>query len=213
MPKEFLKETDIEGLYFQENLYTASKDHDFYHVVASEGPGIADLVTHSDEFFYSHYGIHIGQVDRLTFFGDKNAIITGYFVDCREDSPTFQKQVILKFSPDPTQMLFIDRGIAHTFDGLENILTRDEPIWYLSVGNQDYNMGNDVVNVHRDTELEDFPAVKINKYRIPRAAYEFTLKIQQNMMMELQEYPNRFPITLDGKKRYVSIRPKKRNEV
>jgi len=171
------------------------------------------VITHSNEFHYNHYGIHIAQVDRLTFFGDESQKITGYFVDCRKDSPTLHKQVTLEFYPDPTKMLFIDRGIAHTFDGLENVLTRDEPIWFLSTGNEDYNMANDVVNVDRSKNLDDFPIVQVNKYPIPKEAYEFTLKVQQYNMKELQEFPNRFQIVLDGKKRYVTLTPKRRSEV
>ncbi|RAT01108.1 dTDP-4-dehydrorhamnose 3,5-epimerase [Bacillus cereus] len=213
MSENLLKKTDIEGLHFQKNLYNCSNDGKYFHVIASEGPGISDIVTHSDEFHYNHYGIHIAQVDRLTFFGDKSQKITGYFVDCRVNSPTLHKQVVLEFYPDPTKMLFIDRGIAHTFDGLENVLTRDEPIWYLSTGNEHYNIANDVVNVDRNEKLTDFPIVEVNKYPIPREAYEFTLKVQQHKMQDLQEFPNRFQIFIDGKKRYVTLKPKNRNEV
>lgn len=208
-----IKKTAIEGLHFEKNLYTHSNDKKYFHVISSLGPGISDFVTHSDQFHYNHYGIHIAQVDRLTFFGDRNQKITGYFVDCRKDSPTLHKQVICEFYPDPTTMLYIDRGIAHTFDGLENVLTRDEPIWYLSTGNIHYNMANDVVNVERDKPLKDFPAVEVNKYPIPRAAYEFTLKVQQYKMEDLQEFPNRFQLFLDGEKRYITLKPKKRSEV
>jgi len=45
------EKTEIEGLYFTKNLYTNSKDNKYFHVIASEGPGISDIVTHSD---YGH---------------------------------------------------------------------------------------------------------------------------------------------------------------
>ncbi|WP_216664705.1 dTDP-4-dehydrorhamnose 3,5-epimerase family protein [Bacillus sp. WMMC1349] len=207
-----LKRTKIEGLHFQKTFFSQSDDNKYYHVISSLGPGISDMVTHSDKFYYNHYGIHIAQVDRLTFFGDPNKKITGYFVDCRNGSPTLHKQVVLEFNPDPKRMLYIDRGIAHTFDGLENILTRDEPIWYLSADNDHYNIANDVVNVERTIQLNKFPVVEVNKYPIPREAYEFTLRVQQYKIKDLQEFPNRFQIFLDGKKRYVTLTPKNRNE-
>jgi hypothetical protein len=200
--------TEIEGLHFETNLYTTSTDNGIYNVIASSGPGITDLVTHSPNFYYLHYGIHVGQVDRLTFFGEPNQRITGYFVDCRKDSPTLHKQVVLEFYPDPSKKLYIDRGIAHTFDGLENILTRDEPIWYMSIGNKDYNIANDVINVKRDTPLDRFPVVTTNEFPIPRKAYEFVLELQHLTMIELQHYPNRVPITINGEKRYVNLKPK-----
>ncbi|MBB6449718.1 dTDP-4-dehydrorhamnose 3,5-epimerase [Geomicrobium halophilum] len=204
---QIIEKTDIIGLHFEKNLSIGNK---FYtHVIASSGPGISDFVTHSDAFHYTQYGIHIAQVDRLTFFGDPNQIITGHFVDCREGSPTLHKYVSIDYYPDPTKKLNIDRGIAHTFDGLENVLTRDEPIWYMSVGNSDYNMESDVINVPRELELNEFPEVTINKYPIPREAYEFVLGIQHKNMTELQEYPNRVLVNIDGEKRYVTITPKK----
>ncbi|KKB34128.1 dTDP-4-dehydrorhamnose 3,5-epimerase family protein [Bacillus thermotolerans] len=205
-----IQKTEIEGLHFEENLTV--DNHLYSHVIASSGPGISDFVTHSPSFKYTQYGIHIGQVDRLTFFGDPNQKITGHFVDCRKGSPTRNKKVTLEYYPDPNKKLFIDRGIAHTFDGLENVLTRDEPIWYMSVGNPDYNMENDVINVSRDLPLEDFPAVTVNQYPIPRKAYEFVLELQHSSMTELQHYPTRVLVEINGENRYVTVRPKTEKE-
>ncbi|MED5049221.1 dTDP-4-dehydrorhamnose 3,5-epimerase family protein [Bacillus siamensis] len=213
MKEEEIEKTEIEGLFFQKNLYTCSPDEKYSHVIASDGPGISDMVTHSNQFSYQHYGIHIAQVDRLTFFGDRTQKIIGHFVDCRKDSPTLHKKVVLEYYPDPKKMLYIDRGIAHTFDGLENVLTRDEPIWYLSTGNIHYNMANDVVNVDRNESIENFPILEVNKYPIPKQAYEYALKVQQHNMKDLQEFPHRFQIQLDGEMRYVNLKPKKRSEV
>jgi dTDP-4-dehydrorhamnose 3,5-epimerase len=203
-----IQKSEIDGLHFEENLFSGSKEQGFINAIASSGPGITDLVTHSPDFFYLHYGIHIAQVDRLTFFGPLNKKITGYFVDCRKNSETLHKQVILEFYPDPTKKLYIDRGIAHTFDGLDNVLTRDEPLWYMTTGNLDYNMANDVVNVSRNTKLSEFPVVEINKYPIPRKAYEFILDIQHITLGELQHYPNRLKLKIDGETRYVNLKPK-----
>lgn len=205
--------TEIDGLRFEPNLYTGAPDDSYFTVVASEGPGISDVVTHGPDFAYQHYGIHVAQTDRLTFFGDPGKTITGYFVDCRAGSPTLHRQVVLEFSPDPRRLLYIDRGIAHTFDGLENVTTRDEPEWYLSAGNPDYNIANDVVNVARDIAPADFPTVQVNKYPIPRRAYEFMLMVQHESMREMRRYPSRFPMMIDGEQRYVSLRPKQTEAV
>jgi len=200
--------TAIDGLHFEKNLYTVSQDETFYTVVASDGPGIADVVTHSPSFSYQHYGIHVAQTDRLTFFGDPGQKITGYFVDCREGSPTLHQQVVVEFHPTPTSTLHISRGVAHTFDGLENVVTRDEPVWFLSADNPDYNIANDVVNVERDAGLGDFPTVRVNTYPIPRRAYEFMLNVQHVSLAEMKRYPSRFQMEIDGERRYVSLRPK-----
>jgi hypothetical protein len=42
-----IQKTEIEGLHFETNLYTTSTDNGIYNVIASSGPGITDLVTHS----------------------------------------------------------------------------------------------------------------------------------------------------------------------
>ena len=165
-------------------------------------------MTHGPGFEYQHYGIHVGQTDRLTFFGNPKTKIVGHFVDCRKNSPTLHKYAKLEFSPDPTRLLYIDRGIAHTFDGLENITTRDEPIWYLSHNNPDYNIANDVINVDRHSTLDNFPAIQVNAHKIPRVAYEFMLKLQHETLREMRRYPSRFPILIDGERRYVNLKPK-----
>ncbi|OZC94890.1 dTDP-4-dehydrorhamnose 3,5-epimerase [Rhodococcus sp. 06-235-1A] len=198
----------IEGLGFFDNYFHESADGTLTTTIASEGPGISDVVTHSPDFSYNHYGIHVAQSDRLTFFGPLDQKITGYFVDCRLGSPTLHKFVKIVYSPDPRRRLHIDRGIAHTFDGLENVVTRDEPLWFLSRNNPDYNIANDVVNVGRDVSPEDFPSIQPNQYPIPRAAYEFMLMLQHHSMKSMQRYPTRFPVTLNGERRYVNLRPK-----
>lgn len=78
----------------------------------------------------------------------------------------------------------------------------------MSAGNKDYNIANDVINVKRDTPLDDFPVVTINEFPIPRKAYEFVLELQHLTMVELQHYPTRIPITINGEKRYVNLKPK-----
>lgn len=200
--------TEIEGLRFERNIFTNSPDESYFTVLASEGPGISDVVTHGPNFGYNHYGIHVAQTDRLTFLGDPTQKITGHFVDCRKGSPTLHHALVLEYFPDPKRRLHIDRGIAHTFDGLQNIVTRDEPEWFLSSNNPDYNIANDVVNVARDVPITEFPVVQVNEFPIPRQAYEFMLGVQHVSMKEMRRYPTRFPMIIDGKKRYVSLRPK-----
>lgn len=198
----------IQGLHFADILHTTSSHGAYVTVICSFGPGVSDLVTHSPEFGYKHYGIHVGQTDRLTFFGDPGQRITEYFVDCRKGSPTAHNEERFTFNPDPKQVLNIPRGVAHTFDGLENVLTRDEPVWYLSQDNPGYSITNDVINVGRSTPAEDFPLISVNEHPIPREAYDFMLDVQHETLSDMKRYPSRFPITLKGEKYYVSLKPK-----
>ncbi|GGJ49271.1 dTDP-4-dehydrorhamnose 3,5-epimerase family protein [Pseudomonas avellanae] len=93
--------------------------------MSSPGPLISDFVTHEKDFHYSTYGIHVGQDDRLTFMGDSRTQIDVFFVDCREGSATLHQIVRLRFKPSLERRLVIPRGVAHTFDNLEGIVTRD----------------------------------------------------------------------------------------
>jgi hypothetical protein len=205
----FVETTAIDGLRFEDNYVTGTLDDRYLTVVASDGPGMSDVVTHAADFTYSNYGIHVGQTDRLTFFGDMSRVITGTFVDCRAGSPTLHEAVTLTFPPDPRKRLHISRGIAHTFDGLADIVTRDEPVWFLSANNPDYTIANDVINVRRTERLANFPQVRVNEHPIPRKAYEFMLEVQHTSLRSLRRYPTRFPITIDGVRRYVSLYPRR----
>ena len=68
-----------------------------------------NIVFHGDrKFDYGHYGIHLGQEDNLTFLGSSDALIVGYFIDCRRGSPTFRKKGSRTF------FTWIGSTVAHT---------------------------------------------------------------------------------------------------
>lgn len=91
------KATDINGLHF-ENRYRNPNGGDSYVIYY---PTIQpfSLVYHGDEKFeYKHFGIHLGQKDRLTFLGNPNQKIIGHFIDCRKESDTFKEKVTTDFN-------------------------------------------------------------------------------------------------------------------
>jgi dTDP-4-dehydrorhamnose 3,5-epimerase len=202
-----LESSSISGLYWEENETTKSSNkisfkrrHDSY---------IVDFVTHDSEFRYSQYGIHIGQDDRLTFFGPTDQKIIGEFIDCRKGSPTLHQKERFEYFPSPTRRLVIGRGIAHTFDGLEDIVTIDEPHWFMSINNPDYNMGNDVVNFPRNIPEDKIPVVSINDYPIPKECYFYITNRQHKILKDkVPVYPVRFKLELNGVSKYILATPR-----
>lgn len=196
---------DIDGLRFEQNI-VRELDEDvgwFSHkVLSSPGPLVSDFVTHGPKFKYTTYGIHIGQEDRLTFFGHDLQYIEGHFIDCREESPTRSMRISYRFSPSMYRRLVIPRGVAHTFDGLEGVVTRDEPIWYASEDNPHWNVNNDLVSVLR-SKPESAPIVDVCKYRFSDDLHNFMTRLSQSVLEKPKSYHTRFRLNVDGAEQYV----------
>lgn len=202
--------TTIDGLAFEPNITVPLDDAHgwFSHKLSSSpGPLISDFVTHEAGFTYGTYGIHVGQDDRLTFMGDGPRIV-GHFVDCRSDSPTAGVSVSLEFDPSIARKLIIPRGVAHTFDRLAGIVTRDEPIWYTDQGNPSWNIDNDLISVSRGTEPACFPRISPNRFRLPTEAHLLMSQLSQALLERPATYLNRVPIRLKGELRYLLVEPR-----
>ncbi|BBI45929.1 dTDP-4-dehydrorhamnose 3,5-epimerase [Pseudomonas syringae pv. actinidiae] len=201
----------ISGLRFEANLTagTALSGGWFSKkLMSSPGPLISDFVTHEKDFHYSTYGIHVGQDDRLTFMGDSRTQIDGFFVDCREGSATLHQIVRLRFKPSLERRLVIPRGVAHTFDNLEGIVTRDEPVWYVDHDNPAWNLDNDLVSVARSSKLNAFPIVRPNRHMLPDKAHIFLSKISQSLLENPKSYLARFSVQIAGSQKFVMLEPK-----
>jgi dTDP-4-dehydrorhamnose 3,5-epimerase-like enzyme len=113
----------IEGLRWVER-WRASNGKSGTYVVPFPTNRPVNIVTHGNQKFdYGQYGIHLGQQDVLTFLGASRKIIVGRFIDCRKHSPTFRCVEEFKFTPSSGRTLIIPPGVAHTFNGLEGIIT------------------------------------------------------------------------------------------
>jgi hypothetical protein len=156
-------------------------------LVSSDGSLISDYVIQGKNFDNNNYEIHIGQDDRLTFFADNQSnFIIGYFIDCRENSNTLGNKVVLHFHPALIRKLIIPRGVAHSFDNLEKIIIRNEPIWYSDFYNQDWDIKNDLVSFLRDEK--NIPKVKTNKYILSEEGHVSFSKMQQEILRNVMEY-------------------------
>ncbi|MGF6603331.1 hypothetical protein P3T23_008085 [Paraburkholderia sp. GAS448] len=197
-------ELEIPGLRFQPNLANQIPSHDSWFslkVLSSPGPLVSDFVTHGPEFEYSTYGIHVGQDDRLTFFGSPRRQIVGHFVDCRDGSATLHDAVSCSFEPSPHRRLIIPRGVAHTFDNLAGIVTRDEPVWYSAEQNPHWNVNNDLISILRNKS--DFPVVQTNPHRLSDELHVYMTRLSQAVLDKPKPYSTRFNLLIDGREQYV----------
>lgn len=205
----------IDGLQFEANLVkeiSGPKGWFTRKVLSSEGPLISDFVTHEIGFTYNSYGIHVGQEDRLTFMGTSDGVIdeviTGHFIDCRAGSTTLHRQVSAQYRPSLLRRLIVPRGVAHTFDGLAGIVTRDEPIWYADFDNADWDVNNDLVSVPRTFREGDYPVVRINEHRMPDGVHRFVSRLSQSLLETPTAYASRHLLRIGSEDMYVMFQPK-----
>ncbi|OBX18614.1 hypothetical protein A9995_11705 [Erythrobacter sp. QSSC1-22B] len=142
----------IAGLRWSRNWRLPNGGQSFVVPVATRRS--FNVVFHGREkFSYGHYGVHLGQEDRLTFLGAPDRIITARFMDLRAGSPTGGRRLTVQFAPGSEYELRIPPGVAHDFDGLEQIDTVNNYAVYLpdparwAAGEQEWDMDADIVNV------------------------------------------------------------------
>jgi len=183
-PEEVLETTEIPGLYWIRTYYLRTSAHSRI-VLPNPGQGNFTAVYHGSDFAdrehngYEVYGIHLGQVDVLTFLATDGRIMKGHFVDCRKGSSTLHHGVSLAFGGDPDRALVIDRGIAHIFDNLTGMVTLNQMRLFLDVKNPDFDPNIDVLNVPRDTPPAEFPEVQVNRFHSPVWLCRLTRKAQR----------------------------------
>lgn len=173
------------------------------HVVPFSTTRSTNLVYHGDaKFDYGHYGIHLGQEDRLTFLGPSSQTISASFIDCRSESPTRGKRDTMSFAPSSARTLCVPPGVAHSFDGLGGIHTINDydlflpdPEKWLS-GESDWNPGADVINVPLDIAAGSEPSFVANSHRAADLFYALiaarqrtALDIEATGEQEQYDYP------------------------
>ena len=186
---------DIEGLKFQPNIvylnHEKSDDICRTKIASSPGPLISDFVTHQENFKYLTAGIHVGQDDRLTFMGGNKQIIIGHLIDCRKDSKTFGLRLHLEFRPSLRRRLIVPRGVAHSFENIQHVVTRDEPIWYTAFYNPDWDISNDLISIPLDIHPSELPSIEVNTYKLPCEGHVLFSRLQQENLSEAKRYATR----------------------
>ncbi len=125
-PAEWEQISNIDGLGWRRHYIVMGDDATGYSALLDPAP--IQVIDHGSEK-YSHdaYGIHLESEDRLTFLGATKSLIKGNFIDCREGSETFRREVEICFSPSALKYLVVPPGVAHAFEGLENVFTINRP--------------------------------------------------------------------------------------
>jgi len=154
-------------------------------------------------FSYGHYGVHLGQEDRLVFLGPEANTVTGYFIDCRLGSPTLHERLVLEFKPDPSRMLCVPPGVAHTFDtfGVFSLnhyrLHLPDPEKWLS-GESAWTIEGDIVNVPMGLRDDDLPIFDANMHPASGLFYEMIRRSQLDSLGDLKhQYPSTEDITFE----------------
>jgi dTDP-4-dehydrorhamnose 3,5-epimerase-like enzyme len=184
-------------------------------VVSFPTTHLVHLVFHGEKpFRHTHFGIHLGFSDRLTFLGPQSKIFNGYFVDCRKNSPTLHNRAFLTCSPSSKRTLLIPCGVAHAFDGMEGIdtlnsfeaslphpsvlLTKDSP----------WASGADIQYFPLDAKDEDLPVVQQNMHSASETFYDLLSEMQEATLGSVaHEYPHTEEVVFpDGSSAKVMIR-------
>lgn len=174
-----------------------------------------NIVFHgSARFAYGHFGVHLGQEDRLTFLGSPNQQITASFVDLRQDSATRGARLTVCFAPTSEFELRIPPGVAHDFEGLENIDTINNYAVFLpdpddwTAGKSSWRMDSDIVNVTKDeAQSGSAPFFQTNVLEASDTFYRLLAERQTTRMEGLS---HAHPYTIDvsdgsGVRRTVKI--------
>jgi dTDP-4-dehydrorhamnose 3,5-epimerase-like enzyme len=165
-------------------------------------------------FNHGHYGLHLGLADRLIFLGCPSKIITGYFIDCRDGSPTYGVRHVERFKPSIIEMLCIPPGVGHAFEGLEEVFTINAyeallpPPELLITEKNPWATGADILNFPFDVTALDLPRVTPNIFPASQRFYDF-LRDYQTETLSLVEHD--YPVTEnvifdDGSHARLSVR-------
>ena len=182
----------ISGVKFEPNICyeSANISNDIFvrKLITSPGPYISDYVTHQNDFKYTTLGIHVGQTDRLTFMGGEGKNIVGHLIDCRKDSSTYGTRIKIEYKTSMYRKLIIPMGVAHSFENLQHVITRDEPIWYSSFHNPDWDISNDLISIPLDIEYKNLPRIEVNKFLLPIEGHIFFSQLQQDNLRTAKRY-------------------------
>ncbi|MDC8758411.1 dTDP-4-dehydrorhamnose 3,5-epimerase family protein [Janthinobacterium fluminis] len=190
------QELDIQGLRW--DALPSMRNGAESVVVPMPTTDLVHIVYHGElPFAHGRYGLHRGLEDHLTFLGPLHKKARGYFIDCRTGSPTLHKKVAIEFAPDATRTLVIPCGVAHGFDGLEEIYTINAfraflpPPQYLMTDKNPWATGTDIINFPYSTADEALPEVEVNTYPASENFYELLSEMQRATLGKLDyEFPH-----------------------
>ncbi|GGK93890.1 hypothetical protein [Streptomyces flaveus] len=97
------------------------------HIRSSRNDRPYHYMVHSPHFAYEEYAIHLGQYDRLSFYGETGAMpVKVHMYDCRANSPEYDRKLEVDVPTDGSCVLAIPPGYAHWFENLGCVTTRND---------------------------------------------------------------------------------------
>ncbi|MFE3143998.1 hypothetical protein [Streptomyces scopuliridis] len=97
------------------------------HIRSSRNDRPYHYMVHSPHFAYEEYAVHLGQYDRLSFYGETDTPpVTVHMYDCRANSPEFDRKLVIDVPADGSCVLAIPPGYAHWFENLGEVTTRND---------------------------------------------------------------------------------------
>jgi hypothetical protein len=156
---------------------------DSRRVISDTGGVVGHFVTHGPHFNYGAYiGLHLGQVDRLTFISSHRQTLFGRFIDCRIDSPTLGRRVSVTFDATPSRKLSIPMGVAHTFDNIQNVVTRNDLQLYSSSNNL-WRFEDDLVSMPASIAPDEIVPIAVNSLPLPKDTAILFYRLQSQLMV------------------------------
>lgn len=173
----------ILGLKFLPNELDQDPKSGWTKILSNTGYIVGHFVTHGPSFSYGkQIGLHVGQVDQLTFISTEPKNIVGTFIDFRHDSSTFGIRAKIEYSTSVMRKLIVPCGVAHTFSGIENVVTRNDLIIHSSSENSLWKIEDDLVGFPIDTDPTEADAIHVNTSVLPQGAAKVFYQLQSNVM-------------------------------
>lgn len=188
--RNILQDTDIErsdlgisGLVFRPNGVVTDSAPGWTKIHSNTGYTIGHFVTHDALFTYGNQiGLHLGQIDQLTFVSETATTITGTFIDCRLGSETFGSRVELKFNTNINRKLIIPCGVAHSFANIGNVVTRNDLLLYSPSVEAIWKIEEDLVAMPLDIARDQVTPVEPYSLPLPRETAIMFYKLQTMLM-------------------------------
>lgn len=173
----------ILGLRFLSNKLESDKHGSRTKILSDSGYTVGHLVTHARDFTYgSTIGLHLGQIDQLTFIAIPPKQIQAHFIDCRAGSPSLRQVVRIRFLSSMRRRLVIPAGVAHTFQGIGNVLTRNDLVLYSSKDRDSWRIEDDLISMPVDIPLNEITPVVPNSLLVPMQVALLFYRLQSDLM-------------------------------
>lgn len=200
----------IDGVHFEPNRVNPIVGDEHYRIAVvrpSSFGEVGHFVTHASNFKYDTFGIHLGQMDRLTFFSRRSRQLKAFFVDCRPNSPSFGRRLSIKFSAALRRRLVIPCGVAHSFENLESVVTKNDLSLFVADESSGWSIANDdIVFPWTRKGLLKAPQVMPNPFPLSMLASLMFYRLQAQLLRGGQkEFGEELVLRIDGADRRVVV--------